>query len=138
MCVNVRLGSSLTAVLARKIARIAQKEMMDIVAAEPDAVKVMRLNMSPSRAPARRPLSTAHVSSTRESGSASMCRRGGDAVAGPADAAAGAAPPVAAKNAPSSTFVPSISRNVRSCPIQRSSRNWQASRPRHAPSVFQA
>jgi hypothetical protein len=121
MCQSLRLGRARTAALARKMPRIAQKEIIDIVALEPEALKVMRLNMSPSRAPARSPLSTAQVNRTPEprsatlrAGIASLARlRVGVWGEGSGGATSGA-PPVAVKKAPSRKLSPAIHHNVRS------------------------
>ena len=100
-------------------------------------MKSIRLNISPSSAPASKPLRTAQVMrALPDLGDTPAI--GNVALTVPAASSSAGVPPLARKYNPSSMFKPAISQKVGWCPISGIRMNWQASTPVHAPIVFHA
>ena len=127
-----------TTMLAKKMPNTAQKEINDMVAPGlSTTMKSIRLNISPSSAPASKPLSAAQVMRALPDlgGTPAL---GNVAQAVSATSSLAGAPPLVRKYNPSSMFKPAISQKVGWCPISGIRINWQASTPLHAPIVFHA
>ena len=127
-----------TIMLARKMPSTAQKEINDMVAPGlSTTMKSIRLNISPSSAPASKPLSAAQaMRALPDLGGTPALGNVAQAVS--ATSSLAGAPPLARKYNPNSMFKPAISQKVGWCPISGIRMNWQASTPLHAPIVFHA